>query len=226
MEVKKSKSAEIESRRGTWLLMGFIAVLAFMFVAFEWAQYDKQIDTSMAVKDLTFDMDMTPITVQEKPLPPPPPAPVATDEFLVVDNQSPEPEGTVAGTEMTNTGVAVVYVPPVVEEDAPIELPPVDYAEVMPEFPGGQSALNAFLAKNVKYPSVSIEIGSHGRVIVQFVVDKDGSITNAKVVKGVDPHLDKEALRVINMMPKWSAGRQGGQLVRVKYTVPVLFRLQ
>lgn len=223
MEVKKTKRAEIESHRDTWLLMGFIAVLTFMFVAFEWAQYDKQIDTSMAVRDLTFDMDMTPITVQEKPLPPPPPTPVATEEFVVVENNSPEQEGTVAGTEMTSEGIEPTYIPPIVEEIVPVEDVIVDFAEVMPTFSG---SLNAFLAKHIKYPTASAEMGSQGRVIVQFVVDKDGSITNAQVVKGIDPHLDKEALRVINLMPKWSPGMQNHKPVRVKYTVPVVFRLQ
>jgi len=226
MEVKKSKKAEIESHRGTWLLMGFIAVLTLMFASFEWAQYDRQIDTSMAVKDLVYDLDMTPITVQEKPLPPPPPAPVATDDFVIIDDDSPQPEGTVAGTEITNTGITPVYIPPVVDEVVPVEVEIVDFAEVMPAYPGGTAALNSFLAKNIKYPSISQENQMQGRVIVQFVVDKDGTITNAQVVKGVDPHCDKEALRVINLMPKWSPGKQSGRLVRVKYTVPVVFRLQ
>lgn len=226
MEVKKTKKAEIESRKGTWLLMGFIAVLAFMFVALEWAEYDKHIDTSMAVKDLTFDMDVIPVTVQEKPLPPPPPAPSAVDEFVVVENESTEEEGNVAGTETTNTGIEPVYIPPVVEEVVPVETEIRDYAEVMPAYPGGVRALNTFLSKSIKYPTISQEIGSQGRVIVQFVVDTDGSISNAQVVKGIDPHLDKEALRVINLMPKWTPGRQAGKAVRVKYTVPVFFKLQ
>lgn len=225
MEVKKTKRAEIESHRGTWLLMGFIAVLTFIFVALEWAQYDKKIDTSMAINDLTFVMDMTPITVQEKPLPPPPPV-QRTDEIVIVDDTSPEPEGTVLTSENTGEAVTPVYIPPIVDEIIPEEVEIRDFAEVMPEYPGGQKALNAFLAKTIKYPTISIETGSHGRVIVQFVVDKDGSISNAQVVRGVDPHLDKEALRVIGLMPKWAPGKQAGRTVRVKYTVPVLFQLQ
>ena len=225
MEVKKTKRAEIESHRGTWLLMGFIAVLTFMFVAFEWAQYDKQIDTSMAVRELTFDMDMVPITVPEKPLPPPPAA-SAPDEIVIVDDTSPEPEGSVLTSENIGEAVTPIYIPPVVDEIIPVEVEIRDYAEVMPAYPGGQKALNAFLAKSIKYPSISQEIGAQGRVIVQFVVDTDGSISNAQVVRGIEPNLDKEALRVINAMPKWTPGRQAGKTVRVKYTVPVLFKLQ
>ena len=83
-----------------------------------------------------------------------------------------------------------------------------------------------FLSKNINYPSISQENGVQGRVIVQFVVNTDGSIVDPVVMRGVDPHLDKEALRVIKMMPKWSPGKQRGKPVRVKYTVPVMFRLQ
>lgn len=226
MEAKKSKKAEIERHRSTWLLMGVVTVLSFMFVSFEWGQFDKQIDTSMAVKDLILDVDFTPITIHEQPLPPPPPAAVAVETFTLTDNESKEPDGTLAGTEITDAGIPYVYIPPISDEKVPVELPPVDFAEIMPEYPGGFSALATFLSKNVKYPSMSIEVNSQGRVIVQFVVDKDGSITHAQVVKGVDPHLDKEALRVINAMPKWSPGKQGGKAVRVKYTVPVTFKLQ
>lgn len=97
--------------------------------------------------------------------------------------------------------------------------------EVMPEFPGGNSALFLFLATNVKYPTISQENGIQGRVIVSFVIDKDGSITDIEVVRSIDPILDKEAIRVIKIMPKWKPGMIKGKPVRVKYTVPVTFSL-
>ncbi|MBQ8442910.1 MAG: M56 family metallopeptidase, partial [Bacteroides sp.] len=98
--------------------------------------------------------------------------------------------------------------------------------EEMPEFPGGMAECMKFLNKNIKYPTISQENGVQGRVIVQFVVTKDGDIAEPKVVRGVDPYLDAEALRVISMMPKWKPGKQRGEAVNVKYTVPVMFRLQ
>ena len=101
-----------------------------------------------------------------------------------------------------------------------------DVVEQMPSFPGGQSALLQYLSSNIKYPVVAEENGVQGRVIVTFVVEKDGSITDVKVVKSVDPSLDKEAQRVVKSMPKWIPGKQNGAAVRVKYTVPVTFRLQ
>ena len=98
--------------------------------------------------------------------------------------------------------------------------------ETMPDFPGGQKELLSFLSRNIKYPTKAIESKIQGRVIVQFVVNKDGSISNAKIVRSVDPDLDKEALRVINSMPQWKPGMQKGEPVSVKFTVPIVFRNQ
>ena len=101
-----------------------------------------------------------------------------------------------------------------------------DVVEQMPSFPGGDAALMKFLSEHIKYPVVAEENGIQGRVIATFVVERDGSITDVKVVKSVDPSLDKEAIRVLKSMPKWIPGKQNGSAVRVKYTVPVTFRLQ
>ena len=101
-----------------------------------------------------------------------------------------------------------------------------DVVEQMPSFPGGPSALMQFLSSNIKYPVVAEENGVQGRVVCTFVVEKDGSITDVRVIKSVDPSLDKEAMRVVKSMPKWIPGKQNGSAVRVKYTVPVTFRLQ
>ena len=99
-------------------------------------------------------------------------------------------------------------------------------AEVMPKFPGGIPGLMQYLARNIKYPTIAQENGTQGRVIIQFVVERDGSITDVRVARGVDPYLDKEAVRVVKSMPKWIPGKQNGKAVRVKFTVPVMFRLQ
>lgn len=101
-----------------------------------------------------------------------------------------------------------------------------DVVETMPKFPGGQSGLMAYLSQNVKYPAISAENGIQGRVMVAFVVEKDGSISNVQVTKSVDPSLDREAVRVVKAMPNWSPGTQNGSAVRVRYHVPITFRLQ
>ena len=100
-----------------------------------------------------------------------------------------------------------------------------DVVEQMPSFPGGNAALMNYLSSNIKYPVIAEENGIQGRVIVQFVVGKDGGISNVHVAKSVDPSLDKEAVRVVKSMPKWIPGKQNGQAVNVKYTLPVTFRL-
>lgn len=101
-----------------------------------------------------------------------------------------------------------------------------DVVEEMPSFPGGQAELMKYLSSNIKYPVVAEENGVQGRVILSFVVERNGSITDIKVVKPVDPSLDKEAVRVVKGMPHWIPGKQNGSSVRVKFTLPVIFRLQ
>ncbi len=100
-----------------------------------------------------------------------------------------------------------------------------EVTEVMPEFPGGMSALIEYISKNIKYPEAGKAKGIQGRVTVQFVVNQDGSISNTKILRGLSPEFDAEALRLFNSMPKWKPGMQRGQAVRVKYTCPVVFAL-
>lgn len=143
----------------------------------------------------------------------------------IVDDQADIEESTTILNEDNTPKVEVKYVPVQVVEEEPEEQTIFEVVENMPDF-RGQAALMQYLAKNIKYPTIAQENGTQGRVIVQFVVNKDGSIVDAKVVRSVDPYLDKEALRVINTMPKWKPGMQRGKPVRVKFTVPVMFRLQ
>ena len=111
-------------------------------------------------------------------------------------------------------------------ERSPYESKCYDVVEEMPSFPGGQGALMYFISSNLAYPATARESMIQGRVIIGFVVERDGSISNVKVSRSVDPALDKEAMRVVKSMPKWKPGKQNGSAVRVKYTVPVIFRLE
>ena len=228
MEVKKSPKADLEGKKSTWLLVGYVVVLAFMFVAFEWNQRDVKIDTSQAVADLVFEEEIIPITeTPEQQAPPPPEAPKVAELLEIVDDKADIEETTTIINEDNQARVEVKYVPVTVVEEEPEEQTIFEVVEQMPEFPnGGMAGLMQFLSKNIKYPTIAQENGTQGRVTVQFVVNKDGSIVDAKVIRGVDPYLDKEALRVIGTMPKWKPGMQRGKPVRVKYTVPVMFRLQ
>ena len=127
-----------------------------------------------------------------------------------------------AGGEVLKAKEVIAQPEPPKEEETKV----FDVVEVMPTFPGGQQALFEWLSKNIKYPVVAEENGVQGRVIVTFVVERNGSITDVQVAKSVDPSLDKEAVRVVKAMPHWIPGKQNGSAVRVKFTVPVTFRLQ
>ena len=229
MEIKKTPKADLENKKSTWLLVGYVIVLAFMFIAFEWTKRDIKIDTSQAIADLVFEEEIIPITEQpEQAAPPPPPAaPPIAETLTIVEDDADVEETTIATSEETNQAVEIKYVPVAVEEEEPEEQTIFEVVEQMPEFPnGGMAGLMQYLSKNIKYPTIAQENGTQGRVTVQFVVNRDGSIVDAKVLRGVDPYLDKEAIRVISSMPKWKPGMQRGKAVRVKYTVPVMFRLQ
>ena len=226
MQLKKSPKASLVDKKLTYVLMGLVLVLSICSVAFEWTE--KEV-TKYEVNDTDFffeeEIDIQQ-TSQETPPPPPPPA-VQEVEVLNVVEDDVEVETIEINTE-DDKDVEVVIAPPV---EAPVEEEEEEVifmvVESMPEFPGGQQALFKYLAENVKYPVIAQENGIQGRVICQFVVNKDGSIVDVVAVRSSgEPSLDKEAIRVIKSMPKWKPGKQRGKPVRVKYTVPVNFRLQ
>lgn len=227
MQVKKSQKASLEDKKIIYVLMGFVFVLSVCYVAFEWTE--KEV-TKYEVADTDFlfeeEVEIQQTTQETTPPPPPPPA-VQEVEVLNVVEDDVETESIEINTE-DEKDVEVVIAPPV---EAPVEEEEEEVifvvVETMPEFPGGQQALFKYLSENVKYPVIAQENGIQGRVICQFVVNKDGAIVDVEVVRsGGDPSLDKEAIRVIKSMPKWNPGKQRGKAVRVKYTVPVNFRLQ
>ena len=228
MEVKKSPKADLESKKTSNLLIGAILTLSVLFVGFEWSERDKKVTTDTGLTEVVFEEEIIPITEQEQPkqAPPPPEAPKVEEVLEIMDNDSKVEESTIQASDDTQAAVEVKYTPVEVEEEEVEEQQIFQVVEEMPEFPGGMAECMKWLSKNIKYPTISQENGVQGRVIVQFVINRDGSIVDAKVVRGVDPYLDKEALRVISMMPKWKPGKQRGKAVRVKFTVPVMFRLQ
>lgn len=227
MEVKKTRRANLEKGKSRWLFMGFIVALSFMFVSFEWTERNVTYAISDLVNDPDFFEDLVPVTYnQDKPLPPPPPpAAVNPEELKIVDDNSTEKESDISASDPTDAPV-IIPTPVEVPEETVEEETEFIIVEEMPMFGSGTSDLMKYLSANIKYPTVSAEQGVQGKVVVQFVVGTHGEILNPVVVKSVDPHLDKEAIRVISTMPKWKPGKQRGKAVRVKYTVPVVFKLQ
>lgn len=227
MEVKKTRRANLEKGKSRWLFMGFIVALSFMFVSFEWTERNVTYAISDLVNDPDFFEDLVPVTYnQDKPLPPPPPpAAVNPEELKIVDDKSTERESDIAASDPTDAPV-IIPTPIEVPEETVEEETEFIIVEEMPMFGSGTTDLMKYLSANIKYPTVSAEQGVQGKVVVQFVVGTHGEILNPVVVKSVDPYLDKEAIRVISTMPKWKPGKQRGKAVRVKYTVPVVFKLQ
>ena len=227
MEVKKSKSANLENKKGTWVLMGLVTVFALLFVAFEWTQHEKKYDGDILdAGDIILEEEVIPITMPEKKTVPPPPQAVSQAEVLnIVEDDAEIEETTLVSNEDQAVFVEVSEDTQVIVEEVEEEQEIFQVVENMPEFPGGTQALLQYLKKNIKYPTICQEQGIQGRVVVQFVVNKDGSIVDPEVIKPVNPYLDKEALRVVSTMPKWKPGEQRGKPVRVKFTLPVQFKL-
>lgn len=231
MEVKKSPKADLERGKTMSVLMGFIVGLAVLYVGFEWSTQDVMVvDETEQVQDVIAEEEIE-ITRQENTPPPPPPpaAPAVAEVLTVVDDDVELADVEIASSE-DDASVAQqeTYVAPVVEEEEEEEAAQQIFTvvEKQPEFPGGMAELMKFLAKSIKYPVIAQENGIQGRVVCSFVVNRDGSIVDIQVMRGVDPSLDKEAVRVIGTMPKWKPGEQRGKPVRVRFILPVQFRLQ
>lgn len=228
MEIKKSEQADLEKGKTTSLLIGFVMVLALHFVALEWTQRDKKAETGeVYAGEISLEEEMIPITLPEQKTVPPQVTTVTITEVIeIVDDEVDFEEVTTKSQEDHTEFINIDDIPDViVAPDEPDEEVPFQVVEKMPEFPGGNAALNAYLKKNIKYPQICRENNIQGRVLIQFIVNKDGSIVEPEVVKSVNPYLDNEAIRVISAMPKWTPGEQRGKTVRVKFTVPVNFKL-
>ncbi len=225
MDVKKSPKATLEDKKMLFLLMGFVMVLSLLYIGLEWTNSEVKV-YEVANSDFLLEDEIEIQTTQEElPPPPPPPVPEVIEELNIVEDNV-KTETIKIETEDNKDKIVIsapVAAPKVVEEDDQVIFQVV---ETMPTFPGGDQALFKFLSDNIRYPVIAQENGIQGRVICQFVVNRDGSIVDVEVVRSVDPSLDREAIRVIRSMPNWKPGMQRGKAVRVKYTLPVNFRLQ
>ncbi len=226
MEVKKSPKADLENKKSIFMQLGLVITLAIIFIAFEWTTTDVEASQFEIVEDVEAEEEIMPITRQEevKPPPPPPPPKVADVLNIVEDDVEIEEELDIEDTEMEED-TEVDFAELTMEEEVD-DAPVFFIVEDMPEFPGGEMELRKYIAKTVQYPVIAQENNIQGRVYVSFVVSKTGDVTEVKIARGVDPNLDKEAIRVVQKMPKWKPGKQRGKAVKVSYTVPINFVLQ
>lgn len=224
MEIKKNPEVDLEKKRSLFLAAGYVVALALVLTAFEWKTYERSAaDLGQLVID-DLEEEIIPITEQNQPPPPPPPPPPPAPEIEIVeDDVEIEEEVEIMDVEATQETIIEEIVP--VEEE-PAEPDFFTIVEDMPSFPGGDAALLKFIAEHVEYPSIAKENGITGVVYVSYIVDKDGSVKDVKVVRGADPFLDKEAVRVVKTLKGYKPGKQRGKPVPVQFTIPIRFQLQ
>ncbi len=227
-EVKKSPKANLEVHRNTFILMGLVVGLSLLFFAFEWSTQTRKLDETVLVQDVLAEEEIEITRREPTPPPPPPPPEPETPEIIEVVEEKVETKLEIKTEDDQSQRQMQTYVPPPPPKPKQEEVTEEIFVVVedQPLFPGGNAAMMKFLSDNIKYPVIAQENNIQGRVICNFVVEKDGSITDVQVVRGVDPSLDREAVRVIQQMPRWKPGKQRGQAVRVRFTLPVVFRLQ
>ena len=230
MEIKKAKKADLEGQKSTSLLIGYIITLATIFVAFEWTTREyKETEPVIYAASVPYEEEIIPIT-QETPPPPPaaPKIPVLSDQIDIVDDEIEIEDDMFMNLEDdASLGVEIMDYVEVEEEVVEEEAIPFQLVEEKPSFQGGDAnQFSKWVNQRLVYPEIAKENGVQGRVTLQFTVEKDGSVTKVKVLRGVDPSLDKEAVRVVSMSPKWKPGKQRDRAVPVTYTFPVIFQLR
>jgi protein TonB len=229
MELKKSEKANLENKRNTFLMFGLVVALGVTLLASEWTAKPGKTESLGSIQGQEVEEEIIPITREQEIKPPPPPPPPAVVEVLniVDDDVEIEDELEIEDTDADDeTMIDVTPIISAVEEEEEESAEVFFIVEDMPEFPGGDLALRKYIANAVKYPVIAQENGIQGKVYVTFVVGKDGTVNSAGIARGVDASLDKEALRVVNSLPKWKPGKQRGKPVNVSYTVPINFVLQ
>ena len=220
------------------VLIGIVVISTLIIIPYIRASRDashKMRDANEVIAEMANDLQK-----EEAPPPPPPPPPPPAEQQTVIKYVAPVVVDSVKVEDQSKLLISDEQVATTVNKEV-VEVVEQKQEEVqqetkeeqvfvvveeMPEFPGGELALRKYIAKAIIYPTIAQENGIQGKVFVNFVVNKDGSVSNAKIARGVDPSIDQEALRVVSTLPKWKPGKQRGVPVRVSYTVPISFKLE
>ncbi len=230
MEVKKTPKADLENKKLLFREIGLIIALGVVLLAFEWTSAEKAETVNLSVQEQVVEEEFIPVTQHEQA--PPPEAPkipvlsdiidIVDDDIVVTDNLFIDME------DDASIGVEIMdYVAVVEEEEVEEEAIPFALVEEKPKFQGGDANdFSKWVNSKLVYPEIAKENGVQGRVTLQFTVYTDGSVRDVKVLRGVDASLDKEAVRIVSMSPKWTPGKQRERPVKVTYTFPVLFQLR
>ena len=231
MEIKKSPKASLENKKLLFTEIGLVVALGVLYGAFEWSSKDADVATLVDNTQVQIEDEM--IAIQNETPPPPPEAPkipVLSDEIRIVDDDIKLDDDLFMNLEDdANLGVEIMDYKEVevVEEVVEEEAIPFQLVEEKPSFNGGDAnEFSKWVNSKLVYPEIAKENGVQGRVTLSFTVEKDGSVTNVRVLRGVDPSLDDEAVRVVKSSPKWKPGKQRDRTVKVTYTFPVIFQLR
>lgn len=229
MEIKKTPKADLENRRTLFTEIGLVVALLVVWGAFSYSTKEKAVASLGEDTQVVEVEDMVPIT-EETPPPPPeaPKIPVLSDQIDIVEDDIKVDDNFMSLEDDASLGVEIMdYVEEVKEEVVEEEAIPFQLVEEKPSFNGGDAnEFSKWVNSKLQYPEIAKENGVQGRVTLQFTVNPDGSVSNVKVLRGVDSSLDKEAVRVVSMSPKWKPGKQRDRAVKVTYTFPVFFQLR
>ena len=229
MEIKKPEKANLENKKLLFVEIGLVISLGITLFAFEWTSKETKVSTLEDTTEVLIEEEIIPIT-QDTPPPPPaaPKIPVLSDQIDIVDDEIELEDDLFMNLEDdASLGVEIMDYVEVEEEVVEEEAIPFQLVEEKPSFQGGDAnQFSKWVNQRLVYPEIAKENGVQGRVTLQFTVEKDGTVTKVKVLRGVDPSLDKEAVRVVSMSPKWKPGKQRDRAVPVTYTFPVIFQLR
>lgn len=236
---KKNPNVDLEKRKTIFFEIGLVLALLITLISFEWTTKVEEADTLTGLTEMEFEEEMIPITRQDKPLEKAAPLPVfkALDVIQIVDDEEViEHEIELEDVEADQNTKVEVQVPRIVDEEDEIEEEvqifvvvedmPIFRPDICKTTKEGEIELYRYINSQIRYPVLAQENGIQGRVFVGFVVDPDGGVSNIHVLRGIDPALDKEAVRVIESLPKFSPGKQRGIPVKVSYTAVINFVLQ
>ncbi|BAV95204.1 energy transducer TonB [Ichthyobacterium seriolicida] len=234
MELKKNPKADVDRNRVIYIQVGLIIALLCTYIALEWKTYDKVISSLGVLSLMEEEDEIVPITQRETPPPPPPPPPPSQEIINIVeDDIKLEEELDIPDTEISEEEAVEI-----IDEEEVDEVFNFMVVEDQPVFPGCedvpkkdrymcfQKGIMNFIRKNFVYPEIAKEMGIQGKVIVGFVIKKDGNVSDIRVIRGVDKHLDQEAIRLISKLPRIMPAKQRGKPVKVTFNLPVFFKLQ
>ena len=228
MEKKKSERADLQNKRVLFTEIGCIVALALVYFGLEYSSAKTETALLEDVGIMAEMEEMIPITFDTPPPPPEmPKIPVLSDQIDIVDDDIEIEEIVINLEDHKDLGVEIIDYIPVEEEDVIEETLPFVMVEQKPKFNGGDAnEFSKWVNSRLQYPQICIENGRQGRVTLSFTIKADGSLSDVKVLRGVDPALDQEAVRVVKSSPKWTPGKQRDRAVAVSYTFPVIFQLR